>query len=107
MIKPYLPAFGRPAHMRNTPIIPPPRKIRREAPVARALSPHISPPASPPAPASPSLEECIICMDAPPETVFYKCGHICACKGCARGMKGMPCPLCRQTVLDVIEVFHA
>ena len=43
---------------------------------------------------------CSVCMDAAPDTVFTKCGHVCACADCARRLGGSgvarKCPICRQ-----------
>ena len=46
--------------------------------------------------------ECTVCMDAPVDTVFLPCGHICICHGCCMSMQkavtGLKCPLCRLSV---------
>jgi len=49
--------------------------------------------------------ECVVCMDAKPDSVIITCGHMCMCGVCARGLK--LCPLCRQafTPDQVIKVF--
>ena len=42
--------------------------------------------------------ECCVCMNAPADTKFLPCGHICLCAGCADRVA--VCPLCR-TRIDV------
>lgn len=49
-----------------------------------------------------TLGECCICLHE--VETFYSClpcGHACACEGCARGLVGKPCPICRQIVRKV------
>lgn len=41
-------------------------------------------------------EECLICYDAPKESVFSPCGHFYTCTSC--GIKCKTCPICRQRV---------
>lgn len=48
---------------------------------------------------------CIICMDAPQETLFLECGHMCCCKSCANRLKG-ECPVCRQVITRIVPVFQ-
>ena len=47
--------------------------------------------------------ECKVCMDAPPDTVFFPCGHR-ACGACA-GAAGGVCPFCRRAVTDVARLY--
>ena len=49
---------------------------------------------------------CVICMDKPQETIFLECGHMCCCRECAERI--MPeCPVCREPILRIVNVFQA
>lgn len=48
---------------------------------------------------------CIICMDAPQETLFLECGHMCCCKACSNKLNG-ECPVCRQVITRIVPVFQ-
>ena len=56
---------------------------------------------------SKSLGKCTICGDSPKNHVFVACGHLCACKECARQViaRKMACPVCRGRVTEAIQVF--
>lgn len=54
---------------------------------------------------APKVETCVICLDAPRETVFLECGHMVACRQCATLVQD--CPICRQRIVRVIPVFKA
>lgn len=47
-------------------------------------------------------EECVICMDGSPSSVFYSCGHQCCHHDCAE--KLTQCPLCRLHITANIKV---
>jgi len=49
--------------------------------------------------------QCIVCMDAPMETVFLECGHLACCAKCS--MKLKICPICRNNITRVIPIFRA
>ena len=55
------------------------------------------------------LGACVICIEAEVSTVFYKCGHMCACNRCAFTLKQRraKCPICRAPITDVIQAFIA
>ena len=55
------------------------------------------------------LGACVICIEAEVSTVFYKCGHMCACNLCAFTLKQRraKCPICRAPITDVIQAFIA
>ena len=55
------------------------------------------------------LGACVICTEAEVSTVFYKCGHMCACNLCAFTLKQRraKCPICRAPITDVIQAFIA
>jgi hypothetical protein len=46
-------------------------------------------------------EECLICYDAPKESVFNPCGHYYTCYNCSK--RCQTCPVCRVTVISVID----
>jgi len=48
---------------------------------------------------------CIVCMDAPFETVFLECGHLACCSTCSEKLK--LCPICRNTITRVVPIFRA
>ena len=60
-------------------------------------------------PASFRLGTCIVCCEAEVATVFYRCGHMCACAGCAHNLKQRraQCPVCRAPIRDVVQAFLA
>jgi hypothetical protein len=72
-----------------------------------AVPPPYTAPAATTAPSGPSpkAETCVICLDAPRETVFLECGHMVACRQCATLVSD--CPICRQKIVRVIPVFKA
>eukprot|EP01116_Phalansterium_solitarium_P007055 TRINITY_DN1952_c0_g2_i1.p1 TRINITY_DN1952_c0_g2~~TRINITY_DN1952_c0_g2_i1.p1 ORF type:complete len:424 (-),score=125.44 TRINITY_DN1952_c0_g2_i1:206-1477(-) len=48
---------------------------------------------------------CIVCMDAPFETVFLECGHLACCARCSDKLK--LCPICRNPIVRVVNIFRA
>ena len=54
---------------------------------------------------------CIVCMDRPKNATFIhgRTGHTCCCLQCADKIhrKGLPCPICRNSITAVIENFTA
>mmetsp|Transcript_3464 Transcript_3464/g.6495 ORF Transcript_3464/g.6495 Transcript_3464/m.6495 type:complete len:356 (-) Transcript_3464:1944-3011(-) len=50
---------------------------------------------------------CTICMETPIDSVLYTCGHMCSCSPCGRSLlaSGMPCPICRAPVRDIVRIF--
>jgi hypothetical protein len=46
-------------------------------------------------------EECLLCYDAPKETVFSPCGHFYTYSSCS--VKCSKCPICRVVVSDYIN----
>lgn len=49
---------------------------------------------------------CVVCLSAPSEMVYVKCGHMCCCSNCVATMAGSrKCPVCR-TEGGVIKVFR-
>mmetsp|Transcript_16946 Transcript_16946/g.26090 ORF Transcript_16946/g.26090 Transcript_16946/m.26090 type:complete len:92 (+) Transcript_16946:601-876(+) len=55
-------------------------------------------------------DECVICLANKKNCAFYPCGHQCLCLECSVRFKTearhQVCPLCRQRVKDIIEVFQ-
>ena len=55
--------------------------------------------------------ECIVCYEAPINTVLYMCGHMCMCYECAvkqwRAPGGGQCPICRANIRDVIRTYRS
>eukprot|EP01012_Entosiphon_sulcatum_P016159 TRINITY_DN21087_c0_g1_i1.p1 TRINITY_DN21087_c0_g1~~TRINITY_DN21087_c0_g1_i1.p1 ORF type:complete len:197 (+),score=20.73 TRINITY_DN21087_c0_g1_i1:33-623(+) len=52
-------------------------------------------------------DECCICIAAKKEAVLVPCGHICLCMDCGSMLhvRGLPCPVCRARVTQVIRGF--
>lgn len=53
------------------------------------------------------ISECTVCYEREVNSVLYKCGHVCMCFECAIQVKekGSLCPICRQTIHDVIKIY--
>ena len=90
------------------------RNIQQE--LAAALHAAAAPPAPPVAasvaPAqrgSQGLGACVVCTDQEVSTLFYSCGHLCACARCAFTLKARkaPCPICRAPIRDVVQAYLA
>jgi len=47
---------------------------------------------------------CVVCMDAPLETVFLECGHLACCASCSEKLK--LCPICRNLISRVVPIFR-
>ncbi|KAK6185585.1 hypothetical protein SNE40_007786 [Patella caerulea] len=55
-------------------------------------------------------QECSVCCERPVNCVLYTCGHMCMCYDCAivvKREKGGLCPICRQTIKDVIKTYRS
>ncbi len=50
-----------------------------------------------------SEEQCVVCMDSPPQCIFIKCGHAALCNGCKPQLKEQKCPLCRGHISASIQ----
>jgi Zinc finger, C3HC4 type (RING finger) len=48
---------------------------------------------------------CVVCMDAPFQTVFLECGHLACCVACSDKLK--LCPICRNPIARVVPIFPA
>lgn len=51
---------------------------------------------------------CIICTEAESNTVFYLCGHLCACYQCSMNLrsKNHNCPVCRAPIKDIVKIYN-
>jgi len=54
-------------------------------------------------------KDCIICFEAPKNTVLIPCGHLVLCLKCARGLKlsNKLCPVCRSDIESVYRAYYS
>jgi len=54
-------------------------------------------------------KSCVVCLVQKRDVIFYRCGHLAVCGGCAQQLRNQQkgCPICRQPILDVVKVFSA
>jgi hypothetical protein len=97
--------------------------LRWHFPFSRVVPRTVSNTRSPPDAAAQGPESdrtCMICRSAPRNSIFYPCGHQCACFDCARIREEeeltrsdewdtnagiVRCPVCRQTSVDMIRTY--
>ena len=50
---------------------------------------------------------CVVCMEREKKVLLLLCRHICMCKACTDKIVGgsAQCPVCREHVVDSIEIF--
>lgn len=48
------------------------------------------------------MKLCQVCYEEEMDTLFYACGHVCACEPCARQVE--TCPVCRERVRGTVKV---
>ena len=48
------------------------------------------------------MKLCQVCYEEEMDSLFYACGHVCACEACARQVES--CPVCRERVRGVVKV---
>uniref|UniRef100_A0A2C9K4A1 RING-type domain-containing protein n=1 Tax=Biomphalaria glabrata TaxID=6526 RepID=A0A2C9K4A1_BIOGL len=63
----------------------------------------------PATPLEDGASDCKVCWEKSINSVLYTCGHMCLCFDCAttiRNEKGL-CPICRQTIQDVIKIYRS
>ncbi|KAI9763004.1 MAG: hypothetical protein M4579_000067 [Chaenotheca gracillima] len=48
---------------------------------------------------------CQICYEDEMDCLFYDCGHVCACVGCAKQVD--TCPVCRKPVISVVKMYRS
>lgn len=53
----------------------------------------------------PAAGVCVVCLTAPSEMVYVKCGHMCCCSKCTATLNSRRCPVCR-TEGSVIKVYR-
>eukprot|EP00565_Helicotheca_tamesis_P002605 CAMPEP_0185726204 /NCGR_PEP_ID=MMETSP1171-20130828/2259_1 /TAXON_ID=374046 /ORGANISM="Helicotheca tamensis, Strain CCMP826" /LENGTH=253 /DNA_ID=CAMNT_0028394517 /DNA_START=359 /DNA_END=1120 /DNA_ORIENTATION=- len=49
---------------------------------------------------------CKICLDEQINSVFIPCGHLACCMGCAGQLPSKECPVCRASIVSVVETFR-
>ncbi|KAL2341244.1 hypothetical protein Fmac_009184 [Flemingia macrophylla] len=51
-------------------------------------------------------KECVICMTEPKDTAVLPCRHMCMCSECAKALRlqSNKCPICRQSIEEIIEI---
>eukprot|EP00457_Paulinella_chromatophora_P007749 gb/GEZN01007774.1/.p1 GENE.gb/GEZN01007774.1/~~gb/GEZN01007774.1/.p1 ORF type:complete len:325 (-),score=61.65 gb/GEZN01007774.1/:264-1238(-) len=51
------------------------------------------------------MDECVVCMDMPRETILAPCGHASHCLPCATHLKenNLPCSVCRKPIESIVE----
>ena len=78
-------------------------------PAAAAQPTGATPAAALPAGGETRLNHCCVCLEAPSDSIFRPCNHLCVCAACARGFAaGAPCPICRVPSAGGVErVFMA
>lgn len=99
---------------------PPPVPVRRSLGNIRETmlpaAPMVPPPAVDLLVAEPTRtvdapsSECVVCLEHAPDSVLYTCGHMCMCYACARDVlhnRDALCPICRQSIRDVIKIFRS
>ena len=48
---------------------------------------------------------CVVCMDMPRSFAMVPCGHLCLCESCKTTNSWTRCPLCRETVENILHVY--
>jgi len=99
---------------------PPPVPVRRSVGSVRQTTSSAPPTVAPPVDATVICDttntgdapsnECVVCLERAPDCVLYTCGHMCMCHSCARDVvqhRGALCPICRQSIRDVIKIFRS
>eukprot|EP00397_Hematodinium_sp_SG-2012_P050455 GEMP01058654.1.p1 GENE.GEMP01058654.1~~GEMP01058654.1.p1 ORF type:complete len:405 (+),score=115.79 GEMP01058654.1:53-1267(+) len=50
---------------------------------------------------------CVVCWDRPRASIFRPCNHMACCQLCSKELKGKPCPICRERITAIQQVFVA
>ena len=52
---------------------------------------------------------CVICMTADKDWLCFPCGHLAMCRACSAGVQRQTgrCPICRQPITQVVQVYRA
>lgn len=48
---------------------------------------------------------CIICLSQPRNCILLNCGHVCCCYTCYQALPQRRCPICRQDIVRVQQLF--
>lgn len=53
--------------------------------------------------------DCSICFIARSNVAVYRCGHVCMCRPCALNVmnSGHGCPMCRQRIEDIVQLYFS
>jgi rubrerythrin len=49
-------------------------------------------------------KKCVICLDKDLSVALVPCGHMFACKSCAKKMPHV-CPICRSAITDTLKIY--
>jgi hypothetical protein len=72
-----------------------------------APTPTAAPGVRPPSPPAQENEDnCIVCWSNPVDSVFVPCGHMACCRACAGQLSPQTCPICRQAITQVVNVYR-
>lgn len=50
------------------------------------------------------MQLCRICYEEEMDALFYDCGHVAACEGCAKQVD--ICPVCRKSVRAIVKIWR-
>lgn len=58
-------------------------------------------------PQSEEDQRCVVCLDAPRNSILYQCGHVCVCNPCGKELisRKLTCPMCRAAIKDCIILY--
>ena len=51
--------------------------------------------------------KCIICLDKPKNIILKPCMHMAMCRECLKRLQTGVCPICKETIQDVVKIFIA
>ena len=51
--------------------------------------------------------KCIICMEKPKNIILKPCMHMAMCRECLKRLQTGVCPICKETITDVVKIFIA
>lgn len=49
---------------------------------------------------------CVICLTQPRNCILLNCGHVCCCYSCYQALPQRKCPICRQSIMRVVPLYH-
>jgi hypothetical protein len=50
---------------------------------------------------------CVTCWDKPKNIILKPCMHMALCGGCLRKLPTNKCPICKETIQDVVKIYIA